>query len=56
MEQLQEGGRITIKYIHLGEVWYCIRIRTRGGIYGQIWPEPEGNPSGSGLILQYIPT
>ena len=23
---------------------FCIRIRTRGGIYGNIWPEPEGNP------------
>ena len=22
----------------------CIRIRTRGGIYGKIWPEPEGLP------------
>ena len=20
---------------------YCIRIRTRGGMYGKIWPEPE---------------
>ena len=20
---------------------YCIRIRTRGGIYGEIWPEPK---------------
>ena len=35
---------------------YCIRIRTRGGIYGKIWPEPEGLPLGSGLILPYIPT
>ena len=38
----------------------CIRIRTRGGIYGKIWPEPEGlpegNPKGSGLILSYIMT
>ena len=23
---------------------YCIGIETRGGIYGEIWPEPEGNP------------
>ena len=34
---------------------YCIRIKTTGGIYGKIWPEPEGNsegnPEGSGLIL-----
>ena len=35
---------------------YCIRIRTRGGIYGKIWPKHEGNPEGSGLILRYIPT
>ena len=39
---------------------HCIRIRTRGGMYGKIWPEPEGlpegNPKGSGLILPYIPT
>ena len=26
---------------------YCIRIRTRGGIYGKIWLEPEGLPEGS---------
>ena len=26
---------------------YCIRIRTRGGIYGKIWPEPEGLPAGT---------
>ena len=26
---------------------YCIRIRTRGGIYGKIWPEPEGLPKGA---------
>ena len=38
----------------LGE--YCICIRTRGGMYGKIWPEPKGNPEGSGLILPYIPT
>ena len=25
----------------------CIRIRTRGGIYGKIWPEPEGLPEGA---------
>ena len=25
---------------------YCIRIRTRGGIYGQIYPLPEGVPEG----------
>ena len=29
----------------------CIRIRTRGRIYGKIWPELEGNPKESGLIL-----
>ena len=23
-------------------VVFCIRIRTRGGIYGKIWPEPKG--------------
>ena len=34
---------------------YCIRIWTREGIYGKIWPEPEGNPKGSGQILPYIP-
>ena len=37
----------------------CIRIRTREGIYGKIWPEPEGlpegNPKNSSLILPYIP-
>ena len=22
----------------------CIRIRTQGGIYGKLWPEPEGFP------------
>ena len=31
--------------------WYiesvCIRIRTRGGIYGKIWSEPEGLPEGA---------
>ena len=25
---------------------YCIRIRTRGGIYGQIYPPSEGVPEG----------
>ena len=25
---------------------YCIRIRTRRGIYGQIYPLPEGVPKG----------
>ena len=34
---------------------YCIRIRTRGGIYGKIWPEPEGNPEGSGLFFTIYP-
>ena len=29
---------------------FCIRIRTRVGIYGKVWPEPEGNPEGSGHI------
>ena len=24
----------------------CICIETRVGIYGEIWPEPEGNPEG----------
>ena len=33
---------------------YCICIRTRGGIYGKIWPEPEGNPEGSDHILSYL--
>ena len=38
-------------------IWvYCICIRMRGGIYGKIWPESEGNPTGSGLLLPYIPT
>ena len=26
---------------------YCIRIRRRGGIYGEIWPEPRGVPEGA---------
>ena len=26
--------------------WYCISIRTRGGIYGQIYPSPEEIPEG----------
>ena len=30
-------------------VLYCIRIRVRGGIYGKIWTEPEGNISGFSL-------
>ena len=30
---------------------YCISNRTRGGKYGKIWPEPKGNPEGSGHIL-----
>ena len=30
---------------------YCIRIRTRGGIYGKIWLEPEGLPE---VILQWL--
>ena len=25
---------------------YCIRIRTRGGIYDEIWTEPKGVPEG----------
>ena len=25
----------------------CIHIRTRGGIYGKIWPEPKGLPEGA---------
>ena len=29
---------------------YCIRIRTRGGIYGKIWPEPEGLPDNNDLL------
>ena len=29
---------------------YCIRIRTRGGIYGQIYPF-EGNPEDKGVYL-----
>ena len=29
--------------------------RTRGVIYGKIWPE-QGNPKGSGHVLPYIPT
>ena len=28
-------------------IGFCIRIRTRGGIYGKIWPEPEGLPKGA---------
>ena len=35
---------------------YCIHIRTRGGIYGKIWPEPEGFPEGSDNISSYTPT
>ena len=35
---------------------YCIRIRRKGGIYGKIWPEPEGNPEGSGNISLFTPT
>ena len=34
----------------------CISVRTRGGLYGKLWPEPEGNPEGSGHILPYILT
>ena len=34
---------------------YFIRIRTRQGIYGEIWPEPKGVPEGSGHISPYIP-
>ena len=26
---------------------FCICIRTRGGIYGEIWPEPKGVPKGA---------
>ena len=26
---------------------YCIHIRTRRGIYGEIWPQPEGVPEGA---------
>ena len=33
---------------------FCIRIRTRGGIYGKI--QLQGNPEGSGHILPCIPT
>ena len=29
------------------EVSECIHIRPRGGIYGQIWPEPEGVSEGA---------
>ena len=30
---------INVKYLTQTK---CIRIRTRGGIYGKIWPEPKG--------------
>ena len=32
-------------WIHMG--MYCICIRRRGGIYGEIWPEPKGVPEGA---------
>ena len=44
--------------LHLWQIRYTslYSIRTRGGINGKIWSEPEGNPKGSGLILPYILT
>ena len=42
-------------WIGLTGAWYCIRIRTRGGIYDEIWPE-KGTPEGSGHVSSYIPT
>ena len=51
------GGNIGAEVIF--EEWnteiqrtYCIRIRTRGGIYYEIWPEPKEVPEGA----LYIPT
>ena len=61
---LQDNKEVYFVFIlhrgYLESIIFCIRIWTGGGIYGKIWPEPEGlpecNPKGSGLILPYIPT
>ena len=37
-------------------VQYCNCIVTRGGVYNEILPEPEGFPEGSGNISSYTPT
>ena len=34
----------------------CNRIVTRGGVYAEILPEPEGFPEGSGNISSYTLT
>ena len=34
----------------------CNCIVTRGGVYDEILPEPEGFPEGSGNISLYTPT
>ena len=33
---------------------YCIRFKTRGGIYGKIWPEPEGFPKGEDWVKTVV--
>ena len=35
---------------------YCIGMMTRGGIYNEKLPEPEGNSEDSAYISPYIPT
>ena len=34
---------------------YCNCVVTRGGVYDEILPEPEGFPEGSGDISSYTP-
>ena len=31
---------------------YCICIRRRGGIYGEIWPEPKGVSQGAAIFCR----
>ena len=38
------------------ELRYCNCIVTRGGVYHEILPEPEGFPEGSGNISSYTLT
>ena len=44
----------TVLYVLHSTVLYCIRIRTRGGIYGQIYPF-EGTPEDKGVYLPVYP-
>ena len=61
----QYGKILPIRLSNTGELNFniitfrnleCIFIMTRGGIYDEIQPEPEGFPDGSGYITLYYIT